>query len=42
MNQTADKLLSLGGVAENERSQYSDRIYVAINSPKFKFEIDED
>ena len=41
MNQSADKLLSLGGIAENERSNYSDRIYVAINSPKFNFKIEE-
>ena len=42
MNQTADKLLSLGGLAEGERSRYSNRVYVAINSPKFKFKIKED
>ena len=42
MNQTTDKLLSLGGIAENERSKYSNRIYVAINSPKFNFKIEDD
>lgn len=42
MNQTADKLLSLGGIAENERSNLLNRIYVTINSPKFNFKIEED